>query len=191
MSDVFACSNTIYRIDKRHHHCRFDNFDWTGRERLKQYVGETYIPQMVSMGAPHLLLTGDPGIGKSHLNVALYRAGVINAGTFECYFTNVPDLCDRIKKGFETGDNSDFEDMDHARVFIGLDDLFGRPLTPWELDNVLYRALNIAYTNAAALCLTTNYTWDQLVQTLRSHEVDRIMENLTHIPMTGESWRQR
>ena len=56
-------------IQESHYHCSLDNFDWEGKATLKLMV-EGILSGERKKG---LVLIGDPGVGKTHLMVGLFR----------------------------------------------------------------------------------------------------------------------
>lgn len=188
MIDDWACSDTVFRIPPSHHHCTLDNFDWPS-ERVRDAV-DWFLEGVREQTAPHLILVGDQGNGKSHLSVALYRNAVLRYGTQDCWWGDVPEFSRKVKDGFDTGRSKDLlQDALEATSFVALDDVWARPLTPWELDNILFGLINSAVMNKAALVLTTNYTKDQIAGALAPHEQDRLLQNSRIITLRGRSRR--
>lgn len=185
-------SPTVYRLPRSHWHCSPDNFAWEGvtpaslRERYAQFLSEA-----VEGAAPHLLLTGRPGVGKSHLGVAAYRHMVYHVGTELAAWLNVPAFCDRVKSSYS--DASDpMEEYVAARRFVVLDDLFGRDLTSHEAGQIVFKLIDVAYQNGAAVLLTMNQTLEEMMARLPGHEVSRVLAGATIVPMDAQKdWRLR
>ncbi len=86
---------------------------------------------------PGLLLMGDPGVGKTHLAVAAFRAAM--AKGFEGLFFDYQNLLDRIRSGYDASSNS--SDREAYRVAMDidvllLDDLGAHRVTDWVEDTV-------------------------------------------------------
>lgn len=185
---IWPCSDTVFRIPRSHWHCQFENFEWE-RAGVHEAV-EKFIAEMDGGGDPHLILTGDRGNGKTHLSVALYRYAILGPGTQDCWWGDIPEFCRRIKEGFNTGASVDIlEDATGATRFVAMDDVWGRQLTPWELDNVVFGVINSAVMNKAALVCTTNLSIQQIADVLAPHEYDRLLQRAEVVPLKGPSRR--
>lgn len=181
-------SPAVFRIPEDHHHCTLANFVFTpaARDAVIWFGRELH-----AGNAPHLILTGLQGNGKSHLSVALYRHAVWHFGTQDCWWGDIPDFCNRVKRGMDEGISEDLLiDSQEAVKFVAMDDVWGRPLTPWEMDNVVFRILSAAISNKAALVVTTNYSKAQIGERLAPHEMDRLLQHPSKvIEFKGNSWR--
>lgn len=185
--------STVYRLPLAYWHCRWDTFDWSLvlptslRETL-----ETFLADVAEGKRRTVLLTGKPGIGKTHLGVALYRAATVFAGTGWSTWLNVPAFCDRLKQGFGQVDAPDlWEDVQLARRLVVLDDLFGRELTGYESQQVLYRLIDTVYQIGASVVVTMNQPHTELTVRLNPHECSRLLGAATVIPMEGSDRRGR
>lgn len=188
-------SSTVFRLPRSHWHCGIHNFTWDAvlPKALRAHY-TAFLKLIATNPEPrHLLLTGPPGIGKTHLGVAAYRymAGVV--GTELATWINVPTFCDRVKSAYSDTYNPMLEYAD-AKRFVVLDDLFGRDLTAHEASQIVYRLLDIAYQNGASAVITMNQDATVLAERLPAHEVSRLLAGATIIPMTGVDggdWRRR
>jgi DNA replication protein DnaC len=184
-------SYSIYRLPRSHWHCQLSNFEWEGVFPLSlQDRVESFITQVLEGEDPHLILTGEPGCGKSHLGVAILRRILPEVGTRAATWVNVPEFCDTVKASFNQGTDP-FEDYQDARRLVILDDLFGRVLTPYEIDHVLYRLIDTAYMNGAAVVVTMNPAVEEMQTYLKPHEVSRVLQGSTIIPMMSKQDRRR
>lgn len=155
------------------------------RERV-----EDFVTRVVRGESPHLILTGEPGIGKTHLGVGIYRAVVFTLGTLPVILINVPKFCDEVKASYGK-DYDPFDEYREASRLVVLDDLFGRDLSPHEIDQVVYRLIDIAYQNNAAIFLNMNNEVQSLATFLRPHEVSRLLQESTIIPVkSSRDWRR-
>lgn len=182
----------MFRIPRSHWHCQLEDFDWASVEpkslhtRVLQFVEAT-----VGGDAPHLLLTGSPGIGKSHIGVSVYRAVAAALGTGVATWISVPQFCEQIKRSYQAGEADPWEDFEAARRLVVLDDLFGRELTAHEKDQIVTRLLDTAYQNNAAVLATMNPSAEELRQRLPAHETSRLLAASTIVPMTStKDWRR-
>lgn len=186
-------SATVYRLPRSHWHCTLENYRWDAARpaELRHRVDE-FVAKAAGGGAPHLLLTGPTGIGKTHLSVAVYRMLVARVGTVAACWLSVPAFWEDVKRGYgQQSEDDAWEDVEGARRLVVLDDLCGRDLTPHERDQLLVRLLDTVYTNAAALLVTMNPTVEHVVRTLLGpHEASRLLAKAAIVPMTSDKdWR--
>lgn len=181
-------SLTVFDVPKSHRHCTFANFHWPS-ESIKAAVLE-FLARMEAGQTSHLLVTGTPGVGKTHLAVAIYRWAVLKWGTMLCNLIQVSPFFDLVKASFNSSEeNSPFLDVEDAKKLVALDDLLGRSPTPFEIDHVIFRLINTAHSNSASLVITSNQTIDQISQVLKPHEVSRILEHAVHLEVKGPDRR--
>lgn len=193
-TDFQQSSLTVFRLPRSHWHCHTHNFEWGGvRPRALREHYEKFLGDAAEGGAPHLILTGDPGIGKSHLGVAAYRWMALREGTELVTWINVPLFCDEVKASYAAASSyNPFDAYQDARRFVVLDDLFGRELTPYEASQILCRLLDIAYQNGAGILITMNPPVETLAAQLHPHEVSRLLSKASIIPMTADKdWRRK
>ena len=181
-------SETGFRLDPSHYHCHLSNFD-AKPSLLKVIVDfqQHHIEQRTP--APHLILIGDPGLGKTHLAVALYRWWVYHSNLTDSQYIHVGSFCNEVKASFSDPDQHDpFRDVGRASLLV-LDDLFGKEPTKWEMSHVLPRLIDIAYRRDMSLVVTTNFSQDQMLAAFQPHESSRLFKNATIVQMSGESRR--
>lgn len=187
-----ACSATVYGVPRSHWHCDLANFEWATVRPLSLRAHLAQFQEQVRRGqAPHLILTGEPGHGKSHLGVALYRWAAQWAGTWRVRWIHVPTFCYQVKAGFQPGAVDPFTDYEDCRTLVVLDDLLGREYTQYEQAHVLYRLIDQAYQQGTAMVVTVNYEAPEVVRLLGAHESSRLFANATTIQLHGSDWRRR
>lgn len=185
-------SLTVHGLPRSHWHCTLGNFGWDGVKpvALRQTLAD-FVAKVKEGQAPHLLLSGDPGIGKSHLGVGVYRAAVEHWGTQLATWVSVPDFCDAVKRAYDGGVDP-FRDFELARRLVVLDDLFGRELSTHEATAIIFRMINVAYQNGAALLITMNQNPQALGGKLPAHEVSRLLANAQVVLMAAAAdYRRR
>lgn len=182
----------MFRLPRSHWHCQLSAFDWSRVEPASSQRRVTQFVEDVRSGsAPHMLLTGAPGIGKSHIGVGVYRALVQSFGTQLVTWLNVPAFCESVKRSYGEGAVDPWEDVESARRLVVLDDLFGRDLSQHEVSQIVYRLIDTAYQNNAALLVNMNQDVNELQARLASHEISRLLkDNAPILPMTARDYRR-
>jgi len=177
---------TVFRLSKSHLHCHLWNFDWSavGPPSLQSRV-TSFMHAVEDGKAEHLILTGAPGIGKSHIGVGAYRVACALVGTELATWINVPSFCEAVKRSYRPGEVDPWSDYEAARRLVVLDDLFGRDLSQHEVAQIVYRLIDTAYTNGAAVLVNMNQDVRELTSRLASHEISRRLAGSTIIPMTA------
>lgn len=183
-------SETIHRIPRQHRHCHLYNFDWDRTSIGPKGEGaiEAFLSDWEEGDDPHLILSGKTGTGKTHLAVGIYRYGVFKSDLVESVYVHVPSFSDLVKKSFSDDSFDPMEYVQKAGLLV-LDDIFGRKLGKWESEQLIPRLLSLAYNNAAALVITTNYGKKKIASRLDPHETSRLFSNSRMLEFTGEDKR--
>lgn len=184
-------SFTVFRIPRSHWHCQLDNFAWSAvTPRSLQTHVVAFTAGVNAGAAPHMLLTGAPGCGKTHIGVGVYRAMAAALGTALVTWINVPAFCESVKRGY--GSEADpWQEYEEARRLVVLDDLFGRELTAHEKDQIVTRLIDTAYTRGAGIFATMNPDAKELSARLPPHEISRLLADCTIIPVAAsKDWRR-
>lgn len=182
---------SVYRLPRSHWHCGLQEFRW-GEVKPKALQPNIvqFLQQVVDGQSPHLLLTGAPGIGKSHIGVGVYRALAAKLGTQVVTWLNVPAFCEEVKRHYGA-DFDPWDDYNEAIRLVVLDDLFGKELTAHEKDQIVTRLVDTAYRNNAAVLMTMNQDVDELARRLPAHEISRVLADCTVIPMSAMKDQRR
>lgn len=190
---------TVYRLPRSHWHCTLKDFSWeavrpaAAREHIARFLAAVVVDKASSAAtaASHLILTGAPGIGKTHIGVAVYRAAAAKLGTLDVTWCNVPDFCEQVKRSYKQDGGDPWEDIEAATRLVVLDDLFGRDLSVHETGQIVYRLIDTVYRNEADLLVTMNQDIDELSARLAAHEISRLLADATVLAMSASrDWRR-
>jgi len=198
------------RIPPRYEHCTLANFDPVSPQHRAALEKSLYF----CSGYPHLaeeglglLFTGNNGVGKTHLGVAVLRELVAGKGVHG-QFWDFHELMREIKRSFDpetkTTEMQVLDPVVEVDVLL-LDDLGAWKITDWMNDTLFY-VLNSRYLARRPTLITTNFQdvtareaveADRLVR--REYLVDRIGQRLRSrltemclkVPLDGEDFRER
>jgi len=182
---------TVFRLPRSHWHCTLYSFQWDKVRPASLHTAVTsFLHELQDGKVPHMLLTGSAGVGKTHIGVGVYRVASTVFGTQQVTWLNVPAFCEQIKQSYRDGDEGAWADVEEARKLVVLDDLFGRTLTSHEAEQIVYRIIDTAYRNNAAVLATMNQSHEELKDRLPGHEVSRLLANVKVFPMKADKdWR--
>jgi DNA replication protein DnaC len=198
------------RIPPRYEHCSLANFE-PGAPSLRAALekGMSYCNGFPHLGPDEglgLLLTGDNGVGKTHLAVAVLRELMTRKG-IHGQFWDFHELIREIRNSYnpetKTSELMVLEPVVEADVLL-LDDLGAWKMTDWMNDTLFY-VLNSRYLAKRATIITTNYQdadrekvlaadflarKEFLVERIGQRLRSRLMEMCVVISMTGPDRRQ-
>lgn len=186
-------SSSVYGLPRSHWHCHLSNYKHDPAGNLEAHT-EHFTQLITANKHPHVLMTGPPGTGKTHLGVGLWRWAVAELGDIKAAtWVHIPSFCDTVKRtyGLQEGQTPDvwqeFTEV-RRRLYI-LDDIAGRELTPHEVNNILARLIGIVYEQGAALVMTTNLSVEELGTIFHPHEMSRMLADGEVWQFTGEDHR--
>ena len=183
---------TVFRLPRSHWHCTLWAFEWAGVHPPSLHTRITeFLHQIQDAKAPHLLLTGAPGVGKTHIGIAVYRVASAVFGTAQVTWLNVPAFCEQVKQGYGADGIDPWPDVEDATRLVVLDDLFGRVLSQHEASQIVYRLIDTASRNGAAVLATMNQDAQTLHTMLPGHEISRLLADAIVIPLKAtKDWRR-
>lgn len=161
-----------------------ENMDWVYRTCRK--YAENFKPEQGS-----LLLTGDPGLGKTFLSAAIARE--VSGDGWSVVYDTAAHIFDRFetrKFGREEGDeaSSDVERVLNCDLLI-LDDL-GTEMTTTFVQSALYQIINTRLLEKRATVLSTNLKVDEIAQRYSAQTASRIEGEYQVLPFFGEDIRK-
>jgi DNA replication protein DnaC len=182
-------SASVFNIPPSHQDKQLNNYAWSARPQTAKMV-EEFMDRALMGQAPHLLLTGAVGTGKTHIAVGLHRWAVAQVGTLRAAFVECEPFFKEVKRTYGKPDVHDpLDDIRAANFMVTLDDPFAQPKMHGGDFSILFNLIGAAHRNRAALVWTMNHTVDQLHNFLAVHEVDRVLEGAMIAEFVGNSWR--
>lgn len=159
-----------------------ENMDWVYRT-CRRYAGQ-FGPDSGS-----LLLTGDPGLGKTFLSAAIARE-VSGEGWSVVYDTagHIFESFENRKFGREEGEDSDVERILRCDLLI-LDDL-GTEMTTAFVQSALYQIVNGRLLERRATILSTNLRLKELGRRYSPQIASRLEGEYQILPFFGEDIRR-
>ncbi len=157
-------------IPDRYKNCTLDNFkvSWAGTSESsglleaasasRRYV-ETFVTSEGGFSEAGLLFHGEPGVGKTHLAVAVLREIVERYGV-RGRFEDFTSLIHRIQATFEPGTvdskHAILRRVSEAELLV-LDELGAQKPSAW-VSEILYLVINGRYNRRLPTIFTTNYS---------------------------------
>lgn len=201
------------RIPPRYRHCNFEHFEpgdhpsvRAAHEKALAYCAGYPYTDETERGLG-LLLTGENGVGKSHLAIAVLQELALQKGV-RGQFWDFHELIREIRNSYnaetKTTELQVLEPVIETDLLV-LDDLGAWKMTDWMVDTLFY-ILNSRYLAQRASIITTNfqdidpaaarkdtsfrskeYLGERIGFRLRS----RLMEMCVVLKMSGVDWRQQ
>jgi len=177
-------------VPDSHENCTLANFDWAGKAALKVLVEEV----VSGKSKKGFILIGNPGVGKSHILVAIFRellekGKVLGSDILFLEFCKfVTESMDMCKIDGLLPEN--VVDQIPAKIMI-IDDV--RPHWSGKFaGGILRRMIESAYENGKILIMSTNAeNPDDLVKVwnIEDYYASRLAEIATICLVKGKDWR--
>jgi DNA replication protein DnaC len=155
-----------------------------------------------------LLFLGPPGVGKTHLTVAILRELMLQKGV-ECLFCSYQELLRQIRDSYNPVSRSTESEVVRPVLeteVVAIDDLGAERISDWVEDTVTY-LLNYRYTQKKITLLTTNLpdfpdevkerspsgryaVGDTLTQRIGLRVRSRLFEMCDSVPIQADDYRQ-
>ena len=147
------------RIPRRYQHCTLDNFVTYGNESLER--GVAHARRLADeFPAPDrgLFLLGPPGVGKTHLAVAVLKAVVLTKGARGLYY-DTRELLRVIRQTYDpvvkASESEVLRPVMEAGLLV-LDDLGAEKTSEW-VEETLNLIVNTRYSERRTTVFTSNY----------------------------------
>ncbi|HEY3945479.1 MAG TPA: IS21-like element helper ATPase IstB [Solirubrobacteraceae bacterium] len=173
-------------------HKTLEQFDFTAQPTLDRRLVEDLATLRFVEEKANCLLIGPPGVGKTHLAIALgHRA--VHAG-YRVYYTTAADLVARTTRAAMDGRWANTMRFWAGPAVLIVDELGYLPM-PGEAASHLFQVISRRYEHGSII-LTTNRgiaDWGQIFEdtTVATAVLDRLLHHASVLSVTGDSYRMR
>ena len=147
------------RVPRRYHHCTLDDFVTYDNDTLEDALSRSReMAKQFPVVERGLFLIGDPGVGKTHLAVAILRQVILTRGARGIFY-DTRDLLKLIRGTYN--DTNKTTELDVLRPVMDadllvLDDLGAEKTSEW-VEETLNLIVNTRYNERRTTIFTSNY----------------------------------
>lgn len=179
-------TNCLIYVPEIYHHCRLDNFDYTGQPKNLHKLLQGFVEGDVS----GLYFCGGFGCGKTHLLVGLYRVMVARIDEVtpeQMCFSTFDGIIEDIKGGMAQVDVVDF--------LVGCEVLFLDDITVVQNKEdveILRKIINGRYESKGRTTITANSNFQDLASMgLHPHAISRLSGMCDVVEIAGKDRRRK
>lgn len=168
------------------------NFDFAFQPSVSRSQIETLASCQWIKDGGGLLLQGPPGVGKTHLAVALGMRAIETG--FSVSFYRLDELMHQLQKDGSI-DPSLLKNRKYMAANLVIIDEFGYQALDRVESNLFFRVVNYRYTQGRSIIITTNKgisSWPQVLaddEVLAGAILDRLLHSATVLNIQGRSYR--
>jgi len=166
-------------IPSRYRKCSFSNFKPENEYQLRALKKCREFVSLYPFTDRGIVLWGSPGVGKTHLAVAVLKSIIVDKG-LRGIFVDFRNFLVDVKSTFESSESgSELIERVISSPLLVLDDVGAERVTDWAKD-MLSTIVNYRYTNSLTTILTTNLSFTSPLYDSFSSKFDERTESRIH-----------